>query len=64
MKGMLEEVKDQWKSESDKIDKKLETLIQLEHEKIQLEREKLEFECWKAGYSKPNASGGMCHLIF
>ena len=44
MQGLVSEVKDQWQSESDKIDKKLDTLIQLEHEKLQLEREKLELE--------------------
>ena len=61
---MIDDMKEQWKLESDKIDNKWDTLIQLEREKIQLEREKLEFERWKAGYSKPTDSGGTFYKLF
>ena len=64
MQGLVSEVKDQWQSESDKIDKKLDTLIQLECEKLQLEREKLELEQIKLGLHKPTSSGGTFHKVF
>ena len=62
MQGLVNEVKEQWKSESDKIDSKLDTLIQLEREKLQLEREKLEMERIKLGLNKPSSTGGMFSL--
>ena len=62
MQSLVNDVKDQWKSESDKIDGKLDILIQLKHEKLQLEREKLELEKIKLGL-KPNSSGGMFRSV-
>ena len=59
MQNLLDEVKEQWKSESDKIDSKWDDLLKLEREKVQLEREKLELERLKLGLAKPSESGGM-----
>ena len=44
LKVFLNEAKEQWKDESAKIDSKMDTLIELERQKLALEREKLEFK--------------------
>ena len=44
LKVFLNEAKEQWKSENDKIDAKIDSLIELEKQKLALEREKLEFK--------------------
>ena len=44
LKVFLNEAKEQWKSENDKIDAKIDSLIELEKQKLALEQEKLEFK--------------------
>ena len=44
LKVFLNETKEQWKAENDKIDAKMDALIELEKQKLALEREKLEFK--------------------
>ena len=45
----MEEVRQEFKSQDDRIDSKIESLIQIQKERLALEREHLQFECERAG---------------
>ena len=45
----FEDVKTLYKEESNKIDNKIEALLQIQRDRLELEHQRLEFECEKAG---------------
>ena len=49
VKTCFDEVTTLYREESEKIDTKVEALLQIQRERLQLERERLEFEREKAG---------------
>ena len=57
LKLFLNEVKEDWKSESQKLDTKFDAIIALEWEKLALEREKFEFQKQQMALKK-NTGGG------
>ena len=62
--SVIDEVKQDFKDQDDRIDGKIDALIQLQKERLQLDRERLEFEREKAGLPpKKPVSGQLIFLI-
>ena len=49
VKSCFDDVTTLYREESEKIDNKVEALLQIQRERLELERERLEFEREKAG---------------
>ena len=49
VQSCFEDVKILYREESNKIDNKIEALLQIQRDRLELERQRLEFECEKAG---------------
>ena len=49
VKSCFEDVKTLYKEESNKIDNKIEALLQIQRDRLELERQRFEFEREKAG---------------
>ena len=49
VKTCFDDVKEMYRSESDRIDNKIDALLQIQRERLELEKERLAFECEKAG---------------
>ena len=48
----MDEIRQEFKSQDDKIDAKIESLIQIQRERLALEREHLQFDRERAGLTR------------
>ena len=63
MKGFLTEAQQEWRQDNQKLESKMDVLIQLEKDRLALEREKLEFKKLLLAEKNKNVTGSGGQLI-